>query len=785
LGAHASAIAQSGSATLEIRQLSFAPLSYVPTANLIANESTDMSAFKYDSAAHTAVLHTELSGVLMHAELSNPLGAAVLQASLDRSLTTADSALAHSRQEGVVTLQPGGWTTIYADVLPRPLPSEGVSTAVGLDIEPLYPTYGLIGSLKWEMTGGYDWTSFSMGSGFYNPLMEVTDVQWPASAWVLAVDPLLGPEPSGALMMLVGAACVGMLRIRYACSMALRSQHGAALTARPRQRYFLIAGAGARHMKTRIIFLWLLPFAALPAMAASGTEPSKEIHTAGFSDLRIRVIDLTPGDTHVAALHIGSTTTWMESVIPAYGQALPVQQTRHTVTDSQPYTLQWNAYNAETTLFTAAGPGTAGSMYGISTGPAILYLKLDQQTPLVLAPHSLLVVDGQADGVASRLAPGTAITVSATAALTGVSTSTFHVWYDAPDARFSRPYQLAYANVGDADLALSLDLGIQVWAVHPAVPEPGRGAMLLVGLAMLSWAVRGARRGAGRSQLRTTLACTALCGMLGTSVVQATTNPAVTARLDKVRLDIVDIEPSDGMAPGYRIIDEQVHIWNLALSNTHPYERLFEDFDIQPGAAARSSFDLAAFHTSIETDGQRGEAVSRIIWDADAPLTPPFRYSMGSQYDYRASILLSPGTALVLSGTLSQQYIPAGMQEYELVQSFVTVSMESPAATALYKPDKLHYGPSSLDEWNHTGDFTLAITNPDSAAMVIDLHVELSTSMEANTLLSPAPEPPAGISLAVGLALLATAAGRQRVLRSRRAAQPTQRCAHVGLRPDR
>ncbi|TWI47707.1 putative secreted protein with PEP-CTERM sorting signal [Pseudoduganella flava] len=502
-----------------------------------------------------------------------------------------------------------------------------------------------------------------------------------------------------------------------------------------------------RHCCAWLLLVLVTAVTATAAQAANGGES----FSAGFSNVRVQVFDLTPDDGQPAAYQLGTTITEMRADI-ASSSGLPTQGIQHTVSDNLPYTLQLNAYGLETTVYTGAGLSDAGFTYVMPSRPveaSAFRLEMLQVTPVILAPHSLLVVDGMANRTTSDLHPYDFIYLRLNGELAGLSTTDFWICCEAPPGTLARPFQFAYANTGSTPMTLSMMLNTMT-EVTLAVPEPSGWAMLLAGLVLLAVAGgRGTKRALGR--IGKAAGIVALCGNAGIAAAQSAADPFVIGRLSNVALTVVDIAPDDGITAAYHINEESV-----GLSNAVWWLQGEVRKDVTPpvGTPAQSQLDFMAWQTSIATNGARGDAVSSIVWDAETPLESSFYYSISNSYDYAANITLRPGTALVLSGTLFQQYVPRGMHPYDLVQSFFTAEMNNEYGASHFSSTPAKYGPDTIQEWNQTFDFTLAITNPDPIDAAIGLRLHLYSGMIPRLPLLPVPEPASYAMLLAGLGVL-------------------------------
>ncbi|WP_229506458.1 PEP-CTERM sorting domain-containing protein [Massilia sp. BJB1822] len=219
--------------------------------------------------------------------------------------------------------------------------------------------------------------------------------------------------------------------------------------------------------------------------------------TAGSSNLRFSVVDLTPGDGHAAGFTVGKVNTDLDMWFRPRDWSLPRVGARYSV-GAGPHTLAHHMQDAYADITLGASLGTTEVRYRAETlNPTSAYIDASYKQTIVLklAAHSLLTLSGTAYTSFSNPLPG-ATTPFSSFYITlggegpGASQSSFSIRKDQPWLEYDRSehFQLAYANPSDHDITVNLSLEGTVHA--SPVPEPTTYAMLGAGLALLGLTVR-------------------------------------------------------------------------------------------------------------------------------------------------------------------------------------------------------------------------------------------------------------------------------------------------------
>lgn len=245
------------------------------------------------------------------------------------------------------------------------------------------------------------------------------------------------------------------------------------------------------------------------AFLAAGAVQADASGTTSFSNITLGVIDLTPQDGNSAGYVIDS----FDSRLIAYTDS------RNTGGSYSPVTIHPAPYTAGEALVTlgaasahATTTGVTGDVTARANASAGLGLnnissaESEQRLWLTLAPHTLLTISGNVLTQASRtLGAGEGYRVFTWAALdvtdSDVVTSTTLtresplIWGESATSAYnSEFFTLAFANPGDAGMAVSLNFLAYADVTIAAVPEPASYAMLLAGLLLLGAIAPRARR---------------------------------------------------------------------------------------------------------------------------------------------------------------------------------------------------------------------------------------------------------------------------------------------------
>jgi len=255
------------------------------------------------------------------------------------------------------------------------------------------------------------------------------------------------------------------------------------------------------------LFRAVLPILAGCALLVAGAAQAGAGGATSIGNLTLGVIDLTPRDGGA-----GFTIDSFDSRLMVY------TYNSATGADFHPITVQPAAFTAgqaglalDAATADAATTGAIGDVSARATAGAGLGLdhmssaESEQRLWLTLAPHTLLTVSGDVRTQASRdLGDGAGYRVFSWASVditdrdvitsTTLSRESSLIWGEATSSAFNSEYfTLAFANPGDAAMAVSMNFLAYTDVTIAAVPEPATYGMLLVGLLLVGAVAR--RRG--------------------------------------------------------------------------------------------------------------------------------------------------------------------------------------------------------------------------------------------------------------------------------------------------
>lgn len=250
-------------------------------------------------------------------------------------------------------------------------------------------------------------------------------------------------------------------------------------------------------------------------------------------------------------------------------------------------------------------------------------------------------------------------------------------------------------------------------------------------------------------------------------------NPVVSASMGNFHLRTVDLTPTDGIAAGYRIDSQNLSFHNAISTGRwwEPSESIREERVPTLGEAFDSTVVLHQYTASANTNGSVGDFSTTLEWDAS---NPDFHgVHMSNQYVYTAKLILAPGTALVLSGDVMQQFTAGGMHRDDLVQSFFDAKFEYNVGreyfSSSYYSHLIHSPLNLTDDWDMSDRFGIVVTNDTASDRLVDLTIGLSGAIEASQPLSSmtspvaaVPEPGSLALLAAGMAVISGAARRRK-----------------------
>lgn len=255
------------------------------------------------------------------------------------------------------------------------------------------------------------------------------------------------------------------------------------------------------------LFRAVLTILAGCAMLVAGGAQAGAGGATSIANVALGVIDLTPQDGGA-----GYTIDSFDSRLMVYTYNSATGADFHPIiTEPAPYAagqarLALDAASADATTIGAVGDVSARATAGAGLGlNHMSSAESEQRLWLTLAPHTLLTVSGDVLTQASRsLGDGAGYRVFSWASIditdrdvvtsTTLSRESALIWGEATSSAFNHEYfTLAFANPGDAAMAVSMNFLAYTDVTIAAVPEPATYAMLLAGLLLVGGGAR--RRG--------------------------------------------------------------------------------------------------------------------------------------------------------------------------------------------------------------------------------------------------------------------------------------------------
>lgn len=248
-------------------------------------------------------------------------------------------------------------------------------------------------------------------------------------------------------------------------------------------------------------------------------------------------------------------------------------------------------------------------------------------------------------------------------------------------------------------------------------------------------------------------------------------NPRVSASMGNFELRSIDLTPTDGIAAGYRIRSQNLTFYNSISVWGQPFELISEPHVLELGEAFDSFLTRHQYTASTSTSGAAGDFASTLEWDASN--TDFHRVTMSNQYTYKAQLTLAPGTALLLSGDVMQQFTAGGMHRSDLVQSFFDAefgyNIGRQEFSSAYSSHLIHSFSDSTRDWDMADHIGIVVTNDTASDRLVDLTIKLYGSIHADHPLTPTlnpvaavPEPDTFAMLAAGMAVVFGVTRRRR-----------------------
>ena len=242
-------------------------------------------------------------------------------------------------------------------------------------------------------------------------------------------------------------------------------------------------------MKSRVIACVAAVAAALVTSTAFAAAGAARV---GITDVRFSVIDLTPGDGAQAGYTLGSGS----NELSIWSLDLPSREL--TVPSGQAAAIE-SSYGRLATDVTV-GSTLGSTMIGYTeqaSGPGHGYFRsvATQKVEVTLKANSLLIMDVSTLAQFDSWPQGSEVSGGVWLKLDRNMLPSTQVWDGYPEGYNGiNSYQLAFANVLDADTTLTLSLESSLTVT--AVPEPSAFMMLPLGLAgVLAVARRRQRAG--------------------------------------------------------------------------------------------------------------------------------------------------------------------------------------------------------------------------------------------------------------------------------------------------
>lgn len=247
------------------------------------------------------------------------------------------------------------------------------------------------------------------------------------------------------------------------------------------------------------LFSAALPILAACAILASGAAQAGAGGATSIGNLTLGVIDLTPQDGGA-----GFTIDSFDSRLMVYTYNSATGADFHPVIVQPPSFAPGQAQialvgaTADAVTTGSTGDVSAHATAGVELGlNHMSSAESEQRLWLTLAPHTLLTVSGDVRTQANRdLGDGAGYRVFSWASVditdrdvitsTTLSRESSLIWGEATSSAFNSEYfTLAFANPGDAAMAVSMNFLAYTDVTIAAVPEPATYGMLLAGLLMV------------------------------------------------------------------------------------------------------------------------------------------------------------------------------------------------------------------------------------------------------------------------------------------------------------
>ena len=263
-------------------------------------------------------------------------------------------------------------------------------------------------------------------------------------------------------------------------------------------------------------------------------------------------------------------------------------------------------------------------------------------------------------------------------------------------------------------------------------------------------------------------AALALATLVAPAFALAASNPQVDTRLSNFKLQAFDITPGDGVAAGYVVNNQTIHLDNIIRSyQGGEGSEVRDSRDLAAGAAFDSTVTLAQFTSVASGNGSLGNLSISSTWDAATPFAGSYQSAV-TEYFYDAQLTLAAGTTLVFSGTVQQTFVPAGIDREDEAGSLFSTYLRGPdVGTGSYQSyffaNEQYDWYNDYQGWDKTSTFAITFTNSTNADMTVDLEWSLMSDLAGRSpLVSAVPEPATYAMLGTGIALVAGLARRRK-----------------------